>query len=710
MVCRNCRTILVDWQTSCPACGVPTQRSELGSRARRLFRRARRPALLLAAALIVLVSAYGVVAKRVPLSVWTIPLMLEVGDRIRDHPGAVAALGDDIRVGWIVTGATQADETGWREFRISAPVSGPKNKGTLSIRAGRGARGRWSYTTLGVDTATGQRIDLLQAAPADIAAPPSGRRLYLVPFGRVERVSLEELARHYRTRLGLQVDLSPVVSVPASVWDHARRQLVAESAIDIVRWRVGEAAANQSATFIAVTDYDMYMRNVNWRFAFSYRGDERFALVSTARMAPMAYEYRGKEYLLNSRVRKMVGKNIGVLLYRFPLSADPTSLLRDNIRSVADLDRMRDTFEGLGARVTASEMPVSHRLPPAEPRITTPPPAPRPGAGYPCFVVRAGAASAAAMSTCNIGMRTEREYDELEVDLRSGMLITRKTDLFVSDVVPLALTRCYRLWDQHARAFGIGTNHPFDSFPVGSRQPYTYVDVITADGSTIHYDRISQGTGYADAVYEHAETGTPFFRSRVQWNGKGWDLRLADGGVLVFPESYAAKRSVEAALIGMRDGAQRAVTFDRDARRNLRKLTTPSGRFIKFEYDAADRIRVAADDQGRAVRYDYDPGGRLVTVTDHAGRTLRYHYDRSDMVAMDAGEARSAVQVRYRGGRVAELHLPKQRVYRFKFDFVTSGAPHATTAFVTEPDGGTTEIDIRSGASRRAVRKPVAAR
>jgi YD repeat-containing protein len=689
---------------------VPTQGVELGSRARRFFRRARRPVLLIAATLIVLVSAYGAIAKRVPVSVWTIPLMLEVRDRIRDHPGAVAALGEDIRVGWIVTGATQADETGWREFEISAPVSGPKGRGTLSIRAGRGPRGRWRYTTLAVDTAPGQRIDLLQSPRADIAAPPSGRRLYLVPFGHVERVSLDELARHYRTRLGLQVDLLPVVSVPASVWDYARSQLVAESAIDVVRWRVGDVAADQSGTFIAVTDYDMYMRNVKWRFAFSYRGDERFALVSTARMAPLAYEYRGQEYLLYSRVRKMVGKNIGVLLYRFPLSADPTSLLRDSIRSVADLDGMRDTFEGLGARTAAAEVPVSHRLPPAEPRITTPPAPARPGAGYPCFVVHAGSASAAAMSTCNIGMRTEREYDELEVDLRSGMVITRKTDLFVSDVLPLALTRCYRLWDQHARAFGIGTNHPYDSFPVGSRQPYTYIDVITADGSTIHYDRVSQGTGYADAVYEHAETGTPFFRSRVQWNGKGWDLRLADGGVMVFPESYAAKRSVEAALIGIRDGAGRAVTFDRDARRNLRKLTTPSGRFITFEYDASDRIRVAADDQGRAVRYDYDPGGRLVTVTDHAGRTLRYHYDRADMVAMDAGDARSAVEVRYRGGRVAELHLPKQRVYRFKFEFADSRAPRATTAFVTEPDGGTTEIDIRSGASRRVIRKPVAAR
>ena len=121
------------------------------------------------------------------------------------------------------------------------------------------------------------------------------------------------------------------------------------------------------------------------------------------------------------------------------------------------------------------------------------------------------------------------------------------------------------------------------------------------------------------------------------------------------------------------------------------------------------RVNVATDDQGRSARYAYDPGGRLVAVTDHAGRTLRYHYDRADLVGMDGGDAASAVQVEYLGGRVAELHLPKQRVYRFRFDFAERGAQQATRAFVTDPGGTTTEIDLRSGAVRRTARTSVAA-
>lgn len=654
MRCRNCQAAVVDWQTSCPSCGVPTHRADAVSRVRRSIRR-----------------------------------------------------------GWTVTGAAHDDETGWHEFQISAPVSGSKRTGRIAVRAGRSTRGPWAYTTLTLLTDGAEPIDLLETPRADIAAPPKDRRLYLVPVGHVGRISLEELAHYYRARLGLQVDVLPVVPLSGSLWDHGRQQLVAEPVIDTIRSRIGGPATNLSAVFVGVTDHDMYIRNVAGPFAFTYRGDERFAVVSTANMVPIAYEYRGKEYLLYSRVRKTVGQNIGVLLYRFPFSADPTSLLNENIRSVADLDIMRNTFEGLGARADASDVPVSHRQEPVQARITsraTPTP---PGAGYPCVILRPGVpsavkavASTATVMTCNVGMRTEREYDELEVDLRSGMLIARKTDMFVPDVMPLALTRSYRLWDRLARAFGIAMNHPYDTFPVGSRQPYTYIDVITGDGSSIHFNRISQGTGYADAVYEHTETASPFFRSRVQWNGNGWDLRLAEGGVFVFPESYAAKRSTEAALIGIRDAGQRAVIFDRDRRRNLRKLTSPTGRTISFEYDAADRIKVATDDRGRSARYDYDPGGRLVTVLDQTGRTLRYHYDRADLVGIDGGDAASAIEVRYHRGRVAELRLPKQRVYRFRFDFADVAGAHATTAFVTEPGGATTEVDLRSG----VVRKPVAAR
>jgi hypothetical protein len=93
--------------------------------------------------------------------------------------------------------------------------------------------------------------------------------------------------------------------------------------------------------------------------------------------------------------------------------------------------------------------------------------------------------------------------NEFQVDLHSGMFVLRQTDLFISDINPLSLTRTYRVWDLHIRGFGVGTNHPYDICPTGDRFPYTHLDVNLEDGRQIHFGRVSAGTGYADAAHDH---------------------------------------------------------------------------------------------------------------------------------------------------------------------------------------------------------------
>ena len=43
----------------------------------------------------------------------------------------------------------------------------------------------------------------------------------------------------------------------------------------------------------------------------------------------------------------------------------------------------------------------------------------------------------------------------------------------------------------------MGGNLAYDVFPVGTRYPFTWIDLIFSDGARVHYDRISKGTGYA---------------------------------------------------------------------------------------------------------------------------------------------------------------------------------------------------------------------
>jgi hypothetical protein len=48
--------------------------------------------------------------------------------------------------------------------------------------------------------------------------------------------------------------------------------------------------------------------------------------------------------------------------------------------------------------------------------------------------------------------------------LGTGLFILSRTDLFLPDVLPVALTRIYRPQDANTRPFGIGTTHPYALF------------------------------------------------------------------------------------------------------------------------------------------------------------------------------------------------------------------------------------------------------
>lgn len=110
-------------------------------------------------------------------------------------------------------------------------------------------------------------------------------------------------------------------------------------------------------------------------------------------------------------------------------------------------------------------------------------------------------------------LNNDASIEQCEVDLRSGMFRLRKTDLFVPDSMPLALTRAYRLWDNPSRAFEIGGNHSCDIFAYGDHFPYAYMHLYLGDGTNFHYVRISDGTSYVDFVAGHTGAPPPFFRS-----------------------------------------------------------------------------------------------------------------------------------------------------------------------------------------------------
>jgi hypothetical protein len=99
----------------------------------------------------------------------------------------------------------------------------------------------------------------------------------------------------------------------------------------------------RNGVVIAITSEDIYMATKSFRFVFSVR-DQRAAVVSTARMDPRFYGLPADGELWTSRIKKMVTKNIGTLVFRRRESADPRSVLYGSILSFDDLDFMTEAF------------------------------------------------------------------------------------------------------------------------------------------------------------------------------------------------------------------------------------------------------------------------------------------------------------------------------------------------------------------------------
>jgi YD repeat-containing protein len=189
------------------------------------------------------------------------------------------------------------------------------------------------------------------------------------------------------------------------------------------------------------------------------------------------------------------------------------------------------------------------------------------------------------------------------VNLGTGLFVMDKTDLILPDVLPLVFTRTYRQLDTRSRAFGIGASHSFDLFLVGTTSPYTFIDIVLPDGGRIHYDRISPGTSWADAIYENTTGPAGFYKSRINWNGNGYTVSLNDGTQLVFKEGAGAVRPGLAGLLRIKDRYGSTITITRDGNGNVTRVFSPNGRWIEFTNDGSNRITQARDNLGRTVNY-----------------------------------------------------------------------------------------------------------
>ncbi len=325
-------------------------------------------------------------------------------------------------------------------------------------------------------------------------------------------------------------------------------------------------------------------------------------------------------------------------------------------------------------------------------------PAPRLDGQFFCVAVSVGESSAhPRLEKCSMPAERSGPMDRFETDLRYGNFVLRQTDLYLKDVFEVPLTRTYNsndyLQPNPIHAFGRHANHPFDIAPIGNRYPYTYQFLVLEDGDFFYFPRVSRGTGFADAVYQHTETSTGFYKAVETWNGDGWTLWRTDGTRIVFPEAYSAQSAAQGAAVEIRNSDGDKLQLIRDRSRSLQEIRTPHGRSIKFEYDNQSRIVRVEDDQGHWAEYAYDSNSMLADAKFSSGRARHYSYDGDLMIEASDEDRKVLVRNSYQNHWLVRQDFGNGQVFAYSYFPPDAHSSYAETVEVTLPGGGKTGVE-----------------
>lgn len=182
------------------------------------------------------------------------------------------------------------------------------------------------------------------SAPSSLAPKIEGSQIFFVPVGDFPSAQLEPLVQYYRQKYNLEIAVLKSIPVDPATRDQSRQQLMAEKLVASVRDGVPEYTNDSKAILIGFTSEDIYPTSQRWDFAFGWRiGATRTAVVSTARMN-IHYGGEPSDVTLETRMRKVVTKDIGILYYGLPQSKNPESVLYNQILGIQELDQVGEDF------------------------------------------------------------------------------------------------------------------------------------------------------------------------------------------------------------------------------------------------------------------------------------------------------------------------------------------------------------------------------
>lgn len=496
----------------------------------------------------------------------------------------------------------------------------------------------------------------VESPPAPASELRGSGSVYVVQFGTVQSVSVTRLLEDFYKHYGLQLRLLPTISPPDWARNVPRKQLVAEDLVTAMRLAYPTQAAEPGSVMIGITDEDMYISALNWTYAFSFRSEERFAVISTAHLSEPGEDSDNDKPVsadvLQKRAAKALTRDVGILHYRLQPSNSYSSILYRYIDEPSDLD-------GVGEDYLESDVMVRADL-----HVTS---------GDPCFIVRHYTTperehpEAGAVAECS-GYYKETGLETVQIDLRYGLVLDQRTDFMVKDRIPLELTRVLRTQDDRSRAFGIGGNHNLNVFLVGDKWPFTWMDLVLEHGGRSHFRRSNWGFGYWDARYTNRDANRNMYSgSTIDWAWPGWKLKGA-GMTYLFPDPNGASRPEQAALIGIQNYSGLRLALNRDATGNLLQARSPDGHELDFKYDPKNRVIGINEKDGGRFEYSYDAAGHLAQVKDADRNVTEYFYDESGRMSRIVGAGKEVCSLTYDGeGRVKSETIAGGRTYFFKY-------------------------------------------
>src|SRR5207302_4637339 len=114
-------------------------------------------------------------------------------------------------------------------------------------------------------------------------------------------------------------------------------------------------AASPNSILIGVTNEDIYISELDWKFALNFRQSPHELVISTARLNPAYYGQSASPSLLETRLRKLLTKNIGISFYGLELTSERGSVLYNDIEDMDTLDAISEDYSVFDARARRDE-------------------------------------------------------------------------------------------------------------------------------------------------------------------------------------------------------------------------------------------------------------------------------------------------------------------------------------------------------------------